>query len=113
MFSVFFLAFFASVATVQLYAQPAASSSAPAQAQDQQQPTSTAKPAYSLPPEKLARAIAYSRIRVILDFLGSGWGILQLILLLALGVVARMRNVAVNLSRNRWAQGFIFIFCFC
>jgi len=68
----------------------------------------TQHPAYSLPPEKLARAIAYSRIRVILNFLGSGWGILQLLLLLALGVVARIRNVAVNLSRNRWAQGFVF-----
>lgn len=71
-------------------------------------PTPSDKPAYSLPPEKLQRAIAYSRIRVILDFFGSGWGILQLILLLALGVVRRMRNFAVNLSRNRWAQGFTF-----
>jgi Zn-dependent protease with chaperone function len=61
-----------------------------------------------LPPEKLARAIAYSRIRVILDFVSSGWSILQLVLLLALGVIARMRDFAVNLSRNRWAQGFAF-----
>jgi Zn-dependent protease with chaperone function len=77
--------------------------------QAQQQPAaSSGKPAYSLPPEKLQRAIAYSRIRVILDFLGSGWGILQLILLLALGAVRRMRNFAVNLSRNRWARGFTF-----
>jgi Zn-dependent protease with chaperone function len=66
------------------------------------------KPAYSLPPDKLARAIAYSRIRVILDFASSAWGILQLILLLALGVVARMRNAAVHLNQNRWAQGFAF-----
>jgi Zn-dependent protease with chaperone function len=75
-----------------------------------QVPSSGSRPAYSLPPEKLARAIAYSRIRVILDFLGSGWGILQLILLLALGVVSRIRNVAVNLSQNRWVQGFAFVF---
>lgn len=68
------------------------------------------RPAYTLPPEKLARAVAYSRIRVVLDFLGSGWGILQLVLLLALGVVARMRNAAARLSGNRWAQGFVFIF---
>ena len=43
-------------------------------------------------------------------FVETGWGILQLILLLALGVAARMRNVAVNVSKNRWVQGFTFTF---
>jgi Zn-dependent protease with chaperone function len=76
----------------------------------QTQQPSTAKPAYSLPPEKLKQAIEYSRIRIVLYFLETGWGILQLILLLALGVAARMRNVAVNVSKNRWAQGFTFTF---
>ncbi|HEU4634993.1 MAG TPA: M48 family metalloprotease, partial [Edaphobacter sp.] len=91
----------------------AAQVSAPApQAQNQAQPSKPPqeKPAYSLPPEKLARAVTYSRIRVILDFAYSGWGILQLILLLTLGIAARMRNTAVNLSRNRWVQGFCFTF---
>ena len=106
---VLFLACFASLGTMQLQAQAPATSTPSVQPQTgQPRPDSAAKPAYSLPPEKLQRAITYSRIRVILDFLGSGWGILQLILLLALGVVARMRNVAVNLSRNRWIQGFTF-----
>jgi len=83
----------------------------PESQQTQAQGSSSAqRPAYSLPPEKLERAIAYSRIRVILGFMESGWGILQLLLLLALGVVAKMRNVAVNLSRNRWIQGFAFTF---
>lgn len=76
--------------------------------QTTQQAAKDEKPAYSLPPDKLDRAIAYSRIRVILGFAGSGWSILELVLLLALGIVARMRNVAVNLSRNRWVQGFVF-----
>lgn len=80
------------------------------QTQTQTSSNNVQRPAYSLPPEKLTRAIAYSRIRVILGFVGSGWGILQLLLLLALGVVAKMRNVAVNLSRNRWIQGFAFTF---
>ena len=95
-----------------LYAQtpPQAVNAQAAQQEGQQKREASAKPAYSLPPEKLQRAIAYSRIRVILDFLGSGWGILQLILLLSLGLVARMRNVAVNLNRNRWVQGFTFVF---
>jgi Zn-dependent protease with chaperone function len=89
----------------------AAQSSAPASAPNhppQAALQAQEKPAYSLPPDQLARAIAYSRIRVILDFASSGWGILQFILLLALGVVARMRDTAVHLSRNRWVQGFAF-----
>ncbi len=99
----------ASLAAGPLYAQASPQPGAPAQAESQPSPAdSTAKPAYSLPPEKLQRAIAYSRIRVVLDFLGSGWGILQLVLLLAFGVIARMRDFSVNLSKNRWAQGFAF-----
>jgi STE24 endopeptidase len=78
------------------------------QTQTQQPPQ--VKPAYSLPPEKLKQAIKYSRIRIVLYFLETGWGILQLILLLALGIAARMRNVAVNVSKNRWVQGFTFTF---
>jgi STE24 endopeptidase len=111
----FLLALFAictaALSILPLQAQAPRQPNAPSQAQTEQQPASSAtKPAYSLPPEKLQRAIAYSRIRVMLDFLGSAWGILQLILLLALGVVARMRNIAVNLNKNRWAQGFAFTF---
>jgi len=79
--------------------------------QEQAQAQTQAKqPAYSLPPEKLAKAIAYSRTRVVLDLLESGWGIVQLILLLAFGVIARMRNIAVNASKNPWAQCFVFTF---
>ncbi len=99
----------AAFAAPSLRAQTPAETPVPAQTQQQ---TTPAKPAYSLPPEKLKQAIDYSRIRVILDFLGSGWGILQLVLLLALGIAARMRNFAVNLSKNRWVQGFVFTFLF-
>jgi STE24 endopeptidase len=86
-------------------ATPTAEASPQMQAQPPQ-----AKPAYSLPPDKLKQAIEYSRIRIVLYFVETGWGILQLILLLALGVAARMRNVAVNVSKNRWTQGFTFTF---
>jgi STE24 endopeptidase len=83
---------------------------APENASPQTQQSTLAKPAYSLPPDKLKQAIEYSRIRIVLYFIETGWGILQLILLLALGVAARMRNVAMNLSKNRWVQGFTFAF---
>src|SRR3984957_1020250 len=87
-----------------------AQTTAPADTSAQTQQPSTAKPAYSLPPEKLKQAIEYSRIRIVLYFFETGWGILQLILLLTLRVAARMRNVAVNVSKNRWVQGFTFTF---
>lgn len=102
------------VAFVSAFAAPVVRAQTPAETPSAQNQTQApqSKPAYSLPPEKLQKAIAYSRIRVILDFVDSGWGILQLILLLALGIAARMRNVAVNVSKNRWAQGFLFTFLF-
>jgi Zn-dependent protease with chaperone function len=70
------------------------------------------KSAYTLPPEKLSQAIDYSRIRVVLDFVGSGWGILQLVLLLVLGIAAWMRDVVERASGHRWVQGFLFTFLF-
>ncbi|MBS1800444.1 MAG: M48 family metallopeptidase [Acidobacteria bacterium] len=105
--AVLFLLLVTALVPVALHAQASVPQSASA---DHVQTPANAKPAYSLPPEKLARAIAYSRIRVVLNFLGSGWGILQLVLLLTLGVIARMRNFAVGLSTNRWIQGFAFLF---
>ena len=58
--------------------------------------------AYTLSPEKLKTAQELFRIRTSLHFVGEGWGILQLVLLLALGVPARMRNIAENLTKNWW-----------
>lgn len=97
--------------SVCLLLAPSLAAQSPAKPTTQVQTDSKAQhqPAYLLPPEKLERAIAYSRIRVMLDFAESGWGILQLILLLGCGVVAKMRNVATHLSRNRWVQGFTFV----
>ena len=68
--------------------------------------------AYTLPPDKLAKAETLERIRTVTEFGGVAWGIVALLLLLELRIAARMRNVAVNLSKNRWAQGFAFFFQF-
>lgn len=68
--------------------------------------------AYTLPPEKLKLAKNLFRARTTLHFTGEGWGILQLLLLLALGIPARLRNIADDLTRNRWAQCFAFVFLF-
>ncbi len=68
--------------------------------------------AYTLPPDKLAKAETLERIRNLVTFGGTAWGIVVLILILQFRIAARMRNVAVNLSKNRWAQGYTFFFEF-
>lgn len=68
--------------------------------------------AYTLPPDKLAKAETLARIRNIVTFGGTAWSIVMLVLILQLRIASRMRNVAVNLSKNRWAQGFTFFFEF-
>jgi Zn-dependent protease with chaperone function len=85
-------------------ASPAAptpiASAAPAQAAPQQ--------AYTLPPDKLARAIALSRIRNILNLAGSMWGIVFLWLLLVFRVWYGLEKWAQAISRRRWVQGLVF-----
>ena len=66
--------------------------------------------AYSLPPEKLQKATTLTRIWTPLSFGGEAWTVVQLLLLLALGVVARLRDFVVRLSKNWWTQGFLFVF---
>jgi STE24 endopeptidase len=75
-----------------------------------QQQSSGNKAAYTLSPEKLKQAIELSRKRTVLEFVFTGWGILQLVLLLSLGVAAKMRDVAVGVNGSRWVQGFGFVF---
>jgi STE24 endopeptidase len=68
------------------------------------------KPVYTLSPEKLKQAIAYTRKSTALEFVFIGWGIVQLVLLLWLGVAAKMRDAAVRMSGSRWVQCFVFVF---
>jgi STE24 endopeptidase len=68
--------------------------------------------AYALPSGKLEKAMALNRTRTSLAIYGTIWTFAQLILLLVLGVVARMRDFAVRLSKNCWVQCFAFLFCF-
>jgi STE24 endopeptidase len=67
---------------------------------------------YKLPPEKLKLATELFRVRTTLYFVGSVWGILQIVLLLALGVPAWMRNVVESVTKSRWVQCFLFVFLF-
>ncbi len=69
-------------------------------------------PAYSLPPDKLAKAIALSRIRNTLSIVDPVWGILVLWLLLATHSVARLESWATRLASKRWIQGAAFFAAF-
>jgi STE24 endopeptidase len=64
--------------------------------------------AYSLPPDKLAKAIALGRIRNILEFAGSLWGLAVLWLLLASRAAAGLAAWTERLARRRWIEGLLF-----
>jgi Zn-dependent protease with chaperone function len=92
-------------AALQASAPPAAAAAQPAPAQPAAQ-------AYSLPPEKLAKAIALSRIRNILDITGSLWALVFLWLLLAFRGWAKLESWVQGISRYRWLQGLLFFAAF-
>ena len=78
------------------------------------QNTSSASPeeqqpkAYTLPPDKEARAIAYAHSRHELYFLDFLFTTVGLILLIQLGVGPRLRDWADRISRRRFLQAVIF-----
>ncbi|MGA9782708.1 MAG: M48 family metallopeptidase, partial [Terracidiphilus sp.] len=87
-------------------AQAAPASDQPAQAQSAPQPQS--EQAYTLPPEKLAKAIALNRIRLTLEIVGSVWGLLVIGLLLATRAASGLERWTERVARRRWVQGLIF-----
>jgi hypothetical protein len=86
-----------------------------AAAQPATQPAATAQPApaspqnaYSLPPGKLAKAIALNRIRNIMDIVSGLWGLAVLWLLLATRAAAGLAAWAERVLKRRWLQGLLF-----
>ncbi len=79
----------------------------PAAIQSPPAPTA-APPAYFLPPEKLAKALALSRIRNILDIAGSLWGLTVLWLVLDLRIASGLESWARRRAPWHWLQGLIF-----
>jgi Zn-dependent protease with chaperone function len=95
-----------------LNAQNSAAASQAAPATTQTLSNANVQQAYTLPPEKLAKAIAISRIRNILGITGSVWGIVFLWLLLATRSLAGLERCAQRISDRRWIQGAIFFAAF-
>ncbi len=68
--------------------------------------------AYTLSSGKLAKAIALSRIRNIMDIVGGLWGLAVLWLLLSTRAAARLEAWAQSISAHRWLQGLAFFAAF-
>jgi len=85
-------------------AQQPQSPGAEAQAQPQAQPAQ----AYTLSPDKLAKAIALNRIRNILDIVAGLWSVAVVWLLLATHAAAGLETWATRALTRRWAQGLLF-----
>jgi STE24 endopeptidase len=64
---------------------------------------------YSLPPDKLQRAIEYAHARYWLHFIDEIYGMAALLVLLAAGVPAKIRDWAERASSRRVAQAAIFV----
>lgn len=64
--------------------------------------------AYQLPPEVARRAKAYSRIHYWLHFGGFGYGVLVLLVVLAVRLAPRYRDWAERCSHRRWLQAMVF-----
>ena len=90
------------LALCSLYCSAQSQPPAPAPAKQQQAKT------YTLPPEKLAKAIQYSNARNRLHFVGVAYGAAILLVLLAGKVAPRFRDWAEAATRHRIVQAYIF-----
>ncbi len=75
-------------------------------------PQPTSEEAYSLPPDKLAQAIALNKIRLLLGFAGTFWGLAVLWWLLGSHAAARLDAWAYEKTQRRWLQGLLFFALF-
>jgi STE24 endopeptidase len=64
---------------------------------------------YSLPQDRYDKAVALARTEYALYFISTVWGILCLVLLLHLGIVARLRDLAERVGNRRYVQSLIFV----
>ena len=72
-------------------------------------PEQTKTEQYTLSHERYEKAVAYSRAGYTLYFVSYGLGFIFLFLILRLGIAARFRDIAENVSEKRWVQGLVFV----
>lgn len=64
---------------------------------------------YTLSPEKYEKAVAYARARNWLYFIGIGWGVAVVLLILFGGVSAKFRDWAEAVASNGFLQAAVFV----
>ncbi|HKF48049.1 MAG TPA: M48 family metallopeptidase [Terracidiphilus sp.] len=101
---------FMGVAVIAAAQAPASPAPQPAQAQPAAQPHSDQ--AYTLPPDKLAKAVALNKIQLTLEIVGTLWGLAVLWLLLSTRAAAGLAAWAERISGRRWIQGLLFFAVF-
>jgi STE24 endopeptidase len=110
------LGFLASLLLIMLCLRPGQlvlAQSGPAASQPQAQAAQPASgQAYSLPPDKLAKAKALNKIRLALDIGGSLWGLVFLWWLLASRTSSRLERWVQRVDSRRWIQGLLFFLAF-
>jgi STE24 endopeptidase len=107
------LALVSTVVVLSLFNSGSAAAQTSSLPQKQPNPVATqAQPhseqAYSLPPDKLAQAIALNKIRVSLDIAGSLWGLIVLWALLSSRRAMRLDAWSRGTIKPRWLQGLTF-----
>ena len=101
-------ALLAGISQQMMRAQSGATQAAPVPVAIDARAAANTQQAYTLPPDKLAKAIAISRIRNILSIAGSVWGLVFLLLTLATRAWAGLERWAEKISGRRWVQGVVF-----
>jgi Zn-dependent protease with chaperone function len=102
----------AGLASFPLAAQAPSSPSTSASTTAAPPPPANTQQAYTLSPDKLAKAIALSRIRDILAITGAIWGLVFLWILLATHAWSGIEAWAKRVAARRWIQGVLFFFAF-
>ncbi len=106
------LALLAGLASLPLNAQTVSPTPSPDSTATSAPAPASAHDAYTLPPDKLAKAVALSRIRITLDFAGAVWGLVFLWLLLATRGWAAIERWMQWISSRHWVQGLVFFAAF-
>jgi Zn-dependent protease with chaperone function len=75
----------------------------------QQSSLALAAPAYSLPPAKLAKAVALNHVENWLDAARLLWGFVSLLLILRLGIAHRLDQFSARTTPKPWLQGLAFL----
>jgi STE24 endopeptidase len=102
-----------TVAIIFLFSPAWAVSQASPSPQKQPGPVATetqphSEQAYTLPPDKLAHAIALNKVRVALDIAGSIWALVVLFWLLASGTATRLDAWTYETMKRKWLAGLAF-----